>query len=37
MRNLSLYKMTRPPSDLSEADVDVTPVMNMFVILIPFF
>jgi biopolymer transport protein ExbD len=28
--------MTRPPSDLSEADVDVTPVMNMFVILIPF-
>ncbi|MDR2693722.1 MAG: biopolymer transporter ExbD [Chitinispirillales bacterium] len=36
MRNLSLYKMTRPPSDLSEADVDVTPVMNMFVILIPF-
>jgi biopolymer transport protein ExbD len=36
MRNLSLFKLSRPPSDLTEADVDVTPVMNMFVILIPF-
>jgi biopolymer transport protein ExbD len=36
MRNLSLFKSTRPPSDLTEANVDVTPVMNMFVILIPF-
>jgi len=33
---LSLFKMSRPPSDMAEADVDVTPVMNMFVILIPF-
>ena len=33
---LSLFKTSRPPSDMAEADVDVTPVMNMFVILIPF-
>jgi len=36
MANLSLFKMSRPPSEMAEADVDVTPVMNMFVILIPF-
>lgn len=36
MRNLSLFKTTRPPSEMAGADVDVTPVMNMFVILIPF-
>jgi biopolymer transport protein ExbD len=36
MGGLSLYKMTKPPSEMTEADVDVTPVMNMFVILIPF-
>jgi len=36
MSKLSLFKSTRPPSDVSEVDVDVTPIMNMFVILIPF-
>ena len=36
MRNLTLFKKTRPPSEMAEADIDVTPVMNMFVILIPF-
>lgn len=36
MPNLSLFKSTRPPSEMSEAEVDVTPIMNMFVILIPF-
>ena len=36
MANLSLFKMSRPPSEMADADVDVTPVMNMFVILIPF-
>jgi biopolymer transport protein ExbD len=36
MRGLSLFKSTRPPSEMDEADLDVTPVMNMFVILIPF-
>ena len=36
MPNLSLFKSTRPPSEMTEADVDVTPIMNMFVILIPF-
>ena len=33
---LSLFKSSRPPSELVDADVDVTPVMNVFVILIPF-
>lgn len=34
---LSLFRSSRPPSDLAPvADIDVTPVMNMFVILIPF-
>lgn len=34
---LSLFRSSRPPSDLSAvADIDVTPVMNMFIILIPF-
>jgi len=33
---MSLFKSTRPPSEMAEADVDVTPIMNMFVILIPF-
>ncbi|MDR0331580.1 MAG: biopolymer transporter ExbD, partial [Chitinispirillales bacterium] len=36
MPGLSLYKMARPPSEMAEADVDVTPVMNVFIILIPF-
>ncbi|MDR2578111.1 MAG: biopolymer transporter ExbD [Chitinispirillales bacterium] len=36
MRGLSLFKSSRPPSDMAKADVDVTPVMNVFVILIPF-
>jgi biopolymer transport protein ExbD len=35
--SLTLYKSQRPPSELVEsADLDVTPVMNMFIILIPF-
>ena len=33
---LSLFKSSKPPSELVDADVDVTPVMNVFVILIPF-
>jgi biopolymer transport protein ExbD len=34
---LSLYKSIRPPSEVTEtAEIDVTPVMNMFIILIPF-
>jgi biopolymer transport protein ExbD len=36
MSKISLFKSTRPPSEMAEADVDVTPIMNMFVILIPF-
>lgn len=35
--SLSLFQKNRPPSDIAEVpDIDVTPVMNMFVILIPF-
>lgn len=35
--SLTLYKAQRPPSELVEsAELDVTPVMNMFIILIPF-
>ncbi len=34
---LSLFRLVRPPSQSAESpDVDVTPVMNMFIILIPF-
>ena len=34
---LSLYKSMRPPSEQIETpEIDVTPVMNMFIILIPF-
>ena len=33
---LSLFKSSKPPSEMVDADVDVTPVMNVFVILIPF-
>lgn len=36
MKKITLYKRTKPPSEMAEADIDVTPVMNMFVILIPF-
>ncbi|MBD3345612.1 MAG: hypothetical protein GF401_11170 [Chitinivibrionales bacterium] len=37
MTGLSFYKGTRSPSEFDETpDIDVTPVMNMFVILIPF-
>ena len=31
-----MFKKTRPPSEAAEADLDVTPMMNMFIILIPF-
>ena len=35
--NLSLFKSQRPPSTAADVtEVDVTPVMNMFIILIPF-
>ena len=35
--SLSLFRSNRPPSDAAPpADIDVTPVMNMFIILIPF-
>jgi biopolymer transport protein ExbD len=35
--SLSLFRFNRPPSDAAPpADIDVTPVMNMFIILIPF-
>lgn len=34
---LSLFRSSTPPSQSDEApDIDVTPVMNMFIILIPF-
>jgi len=34
---LSLYRSIRPPSQVASVeDIDVTPVMNMFIILIPF-
>lgn len=34
---LSLYKTIQPPSEQTAApEIDVTPVMNMFIILIPF-
>lgn len=34
---LSLYRSIRPPSQVAHTeDLDVTPVMNMFIILIPF-
>jgi len=34
---LSLFTSIQPPSEqLPDADIDVTPVMNMFIILIPF-
>jgi len=34
---LSLYRSTKPPSQVAHTeDLDVTPVMNMFIILIPF-
>ena len=34
---LSLFRTNQPPSELEPAaDIDVTPVMNMFIILIPF-
>ena len=34
---LALFHSSRPPSQVEEiAEVDVTPVMNMFIILIPF-
>jgi len=34
---LGLFRSSRPPSAVvPEADLDVTPVMNMFIILIPF-
>ena len=34
---LSLFRFSRPPSEqFPDAEVDVTPVMNMFIILIPF-
>ncbi len=37
MKILSLTKSNRKPSDGTDVlDIDVTPVMNMFVILIPF-
>jgi biopolymer transport protein ExbD len=35
--SLSFVKNTKPPSESGQAiDVDITPVMNMFIILIPF-
>jgi biopolymer transport protein ExbD len=35
--NLSLFRVSQPPSELlPDADIDVTPGMNMFIILIPF-
>ena len=35
--SLSLFRSNRPPSDAAPpAEIDVTPVMNMFIILIPF-
>jgi len=34
---LSLFKHNRKPSELVDgSDIDVTPIMNMFIILIPF-
>ncbi|MFP4014425.1 MAG: ExbD/TolR family protein [Chitinispirillaceae bacterium] len=34
---LSLFRSSTPPSENAETpDIDVTPVMNMFIILIPF-
>lgn len=34
---LTLFRSIRPPSQVAEeAEVDVTPVMNVFIILIPF-
>jgi biopolymer transport protein ExbD len=37
MKGLSLSNPTRTPSRAAEtADIDVTPIMNMFIILIPF-
>ncbi|MBN1578655.1 MAG: biopolymer transporter ExbD [Chitinispirillaceae bacterium] len=34
---LSLFRSSRPPSEtLPESELDVTPVMNVFIILIPF-
>jgi biopolymer transport protein ExbD len=33
---LSLFKSSKPPSELVDADIDITPVMNIFVILVPF-
>ena len=34
---LSLFRSSHPPSQtIDNADVDVTPVMNVFIILIPF-
>jgi len=34
---LSLFRSNRPPSEAAEVpDLDVTPIMNMFIILIPF-
>lgn len=35
--SLTLFKSQRPPSELADVhDLDVTPVMNVFIILIPF-
>lgn len=37
MTPLSFMRTVRSPSDVADAiDIDVTPVMNMFIILIPF-
>ena len=37
MKMLSFLKNSQSPSDLVEdTDIDVTPIMNMFIILIPF-
>ncbi len=37
MKSLSFFRYSRPPSENAEVtDIDVTPVMNMFIILIPF-
>lgn len=33
---LTLFRSNLPPSSIPGAELDVTPVMNMFVILIPF-
>ncbi len=37
MKKLSFLKKRSTPSEVAnEADIDVTPIMNMFIILIPF-